>query len=229
MNHAQGDLQDIKRAYNKSLHEKKIEAALLIQVKNLMENLRSVLDFGAHGIYEKYCSGKKAHSKVCFPYATLSDNEFQFQKRVEKCIPGISMARPEAIIELKSFQHFSHPDNRWLPIFMELNNENKHQRLTPQVRKENKELKLTSGGASLSMLGGGSLVVGNNSEFLFGGTVIPGGIYNVDNPPAMHGPGKVEIITWVSFNFSSNNQPVLPFLEQSLGGVRKILTSLVVV
>ena len=38
--------------------------------------------------------------------------------------------------------------------------------------------------------------------------------------------GHVEVFTWVSFHFESNGEPVIPFLETSLNGVREIIRDL---
>ena len=76
--------------------------------------------------------------------------------------------RPEIAVKIESYQHFSNDENSWLPKFMELNNENKHQRLTPQTRKEVKQLNIKSGGggASISLGGGASISLGRDGQTL---------------------------------------------------------------
>jgi hypothetical protein len=49
---------------------------------------------------------------------------------------------------------------------------------------------------------------------------------DVNHPPQILGQAKQEIITWVSFNFQSNNEPVLPLLEKALDGIKKIVNEL---
>jgi hypothetical protein len=194
-----------------------------------MENLRSALDFTAHGLFVKYIKSTKSNIKIYFPYATeeQSKADFQKQNRIERCIPGLSSYRPDIVAKIESYQPFSDPNNSWLPQFMDLNNENKHQQLTPQKRTETKQLKLTSGGTSISVGKGASISVGPGAQIRVGGMVIPGEQkFDVNNPPATIGPGTKEIITWVSFHFSSNNQPVIPFLKQCINGVESIVTEL---
>jgi hypothetical protein len=219
----------IEEAYNASLSEKEIRPKLLIEIKNLMENLRSALDFAAHGLFQNYGSSTASNPKIYFPYASLrqSKEEFQKSRRIDACIPGFSTSRPDIATKLESYQHFAAPDNTWLPLFMDLNNENKHQQLTPQVRKEAKELRISSGGASISMGPGASVSIGPGASIQIGGLVIPGGqSFDVNKPPVTIGPGRKEVITWVSFHFSTNDEPVLPLLKQALEGVGGIVREL---
>ena len=219
----------IEEAYNASLSEKEIKPELLIEIKNFMENLRSALDFSAHGLFQNYGSSTAPNPKIYFPYALLSQSKEEFQKslRINDCIPGLSTNRSDITTKLESYQHFAAPNNRWLPIFMDLNNENKHQQLTPQVRKEAKELRISSGGASISIGSGASISIGPGASIQIGGMVIPGGqSFDVNKPPVTIGPGKKEVLTWVSFHFITNDEPVLPLLRQALEGVGGIVQEL---
>jgi hypothetical protein len=219
----------IEEAYNASLSEKEITPNILIEIKNFMENLRSSLDFMAYGLFKLYGSSSASNPKIYFPYASLiqSKEEFQKSRRIDTCIPGLSTSRPDIAAKIESYQHFAAPNNRWLPMFMDLNNENKHQQLTPQVRKEVKELRMSSGGASISMSPGASISIGPGASIQIGGMVIPGGqSFDVNKPPATIGLGRKEIITWVSFHFSTNNEPVLPLLKHALEGISGIVHEL---
>ena len=62
INHAMHSLCKIKQSYHDSLSEKIIKPPLLIEIKNFMENLRSALDYSAHGLFDKY--GDKKKSKI---------------------------------------------------------------------------------------------------------------------------------------------------------------------
>lgn len=224
--HAGNQFGKIKKVYEQSLHEKSIKPELLIEIKNLMENLRSALDFTAHGLFNKYGDQTTSNPKIYFPYATekQSKSDFQNQNRIEICIPGLSVSRLDIVTKIESYQHFSDPTNVWLPQFMDLCNENKHRQLTPQERREVKQLKLTSGGTGISLGEGASISMGSGAQIRMGRMIIPGGQkFDVNNPPVTIGSGTKEIITWVSFHFSSNNQPVIPFLEQCVDGIKKII------
>ena len=229
LQHAQRKLPDIKAEYEASLSKKSIETSLLVDIKNFMENLRSALDFSAHGLFAAYGASTRSNPKIYFPYAPLSQSltEFRHNNRIEACIPGISTSRPDVVLKLESYQHFSSADNKWLPLFMELNNENKHQQLTPQEKRERKQLNITSGGASISLGQGASISLGSGASIQIGGMKIPGGqTISTDSPAKTIGTGKQTIITWVSFHFSSNNEPVVPFLENAFSKVTKIVDEL---
>lgn len=227
--YAKDQFPQIEEAYNISLEDLEIKPKLLIEIKNLMENLRSALEFTAHGLFKKYGYSDAAKQKTYFPYSLDNQTKEQFLKsnRIKKCIPGINASRPDVVEKITSYQHFADINNRWLPIFMELNNENKHQQLTPQGREESKELRISSEGSSISMKGGASISLGSGASIEIGKMTIPGGQnIDVNNPPITYGPGKKEVITWVSFIFSTNQEPVLPFLRQSIDGTDKIVNEL---
>jgi hypothetical protein len=228
LSHATSRFDQIKKAYSDSLHEKTIKQTLLIEIKNFMENLRSALDYSAQGLFDKY-GDKSTTTNIYFPYAWagLSAVDFKAKKIIGRKIPGLSNNRPDIVKVIEGYQAFSHPDNDWLPKFMDLNNENKHQQLTPQVRKEEKQLNISSGGCSISMGEGCRIEMGRGTMIQMGGAIIPGGQrIDVNNPAKIFGQAKQEVITWVSFNFQSNNEPVLPLLEKSLQGITKIVKNL---
>ena len=226
--HAKASLARIRAAYAASLTSQQIAPTLLIDIKNFMENLRSALDFSAVGLFKKYGNGN-ANAKIYFPYALATQTNAQFaaSNRIEACIPGISSSRPDVVLALLSVQHYFDPRWSWVPKFMDLNNENKHQRLTPQTRNETCHLKVSSpAGGSIIIEGSGSVSIRAGSSIDLGGAVIPGGqVIGVDNPGLVVG-GTQEITVWVSFEFSTNHVPVLPFLENSLRGTEKIVQTL---
>ncbi len=129
--------------------------------------------------------------------------------------------------QLEAYQHFAAAENRWLPLFMDLNNENKHQRLTPQKREETRQLKIESGGVSMSLGEGCSISMAPGTSIRMGGIVIPGGQNISTNTPAVFaGQGKQTVITWVSFRFDSNNELVMPFLTAAVSNTKRIVDEL---
>jgi hypothetical protein len=225
----QNTLTEIERAYQESLTSKEIKPSLLIKIKNFMENLRSALDFSAHGLFDKYGDRSDVGKNIYFPYAWdgLDLNGFRAKNRVEKYIPGLNASRPDIVLTIESYQYFASPDNAWLPKFMELNNENKHQRLTPQTKKEVKELRITSGNVGMRLTGGASIKITGNAQIRMGNSIIGGNqTISPDSPARIFGPAKQEIITWVSFIFTDNNEPVIPLLTKALNGIEKIVNEL---
>ena len=114
--HANEELPKIRKAYQESLSNKTIGAGLLVEIKNFFENLRSALDFTAHGVFEKHCAAKARKPKFYFPYALRKQARADFEKsgRIEACIPGLSTARPDIVTLLMEMQHFGSKGHRWL-------------------------------------------------------------------------------------------------------------------
>jgi hypothetical protein len=175
-------------------------------------------------LFDLYGSSKKSNPNIYFPYALTTQSRAEFEKsgRIDQCIPGLTASRPDVVQLLLEVQHFGNRGYHWLPQFMELTNENKHQRLTPQTRTETKELRVSSGGTSMSDGQGSSISLGHGASISIGDAVITGGqTFDVNKPPLVRG-GRTEVITWVTFHFASNNLPVLPLLESTLKGVKQI-------
>jgi hypothetical protein len=227
--HAKNALPKLEQEYQSALHEKTIKPTLLIDIKNIMENLRSALDFSAHGLFTKYGSSPKADPNIYFPYAGLGQSQaaFQASKRIETSIPGITIARPDIVVRLESYQHFAAPTNQWLPQFMELNNENKHEKLTPQTRTEAKQLRIESAGTALEVGPGAGISVGPGAFIQLGDALIPGGQdFSGERPATIHGSARQTVIVWVSFSFDSNGEPVVPFLKNAVAQVERIVAEL---
>jgi hypothetical protein len=227
--HCKNEYGEIVKSYNKSLTQKEIAPKLLIEIKNFMENLRSALDYCARGLFDKYGDHTKKDDRIYFPYAYegMTQTEFISKNIIEQKIPGITASRPDIKEKIEGYQYFSNDQNNWLPVFMELNNKNKHQELTPQEKKETKQLKISSGGVSMLLNGGANISLGRGCTIRMGGVTIHGGqSFNANNPPITTGEGAIEIITWVSFTFSINGQPVMHLLDNSLKGINKIVDEL---
>lgn len=110
---------------------------------------------------------------------------------------------------------------------MDLNNENKHERLTPQTREEARQLKLESGGASISLGPGSSISMGRGASMRLGNMTIPGGQHISGESPAQYvGAGTQTVTIWVSFKFQCNGEPVIPFLTNAVNNIRKIINEL---
>lgn len=77
---ARVQLPRIRREYEASLQEKTVSPALLIEIKNLFENLKSALDFTTCGLFESYGSSKNKKPKIYFPYAKGDQTQAAFEK-----------------------------------------------------------------------------------------------------------------------------------------------------
>ena len=110
--HAESDFAKIREAYEASLHAKAVSGTLRVQIKNFVENLRSALDFAAHGLFDRFGSSPKANPKIYFPYATAGQDRAAFEKggRIETCIPGLTASRPDIVQSLLEIKGFAQND-----------------------------------------------------------------------------------------------------------------------
>lgn len=102
---------------------------LRVDLKNILENHRSALEYTAHYIAE-ICVPRPPDSKVYFPVATKNDNADSFAKKLNKWFPHLSESNPEILNYLLSIQEFE--GELWLRELTDLTNFNKHRSLSPQ-------------------------------------------------------------------------------------------------
>jgi len=212
--HATRDLAKIEAEYQASLNARSIEAALRVDIKNLFENLRSVLDYLAQDIRAKYCPSAKPRERFYFPI--LPDPQ-QFVAKMKQWYPALE-TRSKALYDyLGSIQPYQ-SSFEWLGHFNRVNNENKHANLVEQTRVETQQVRA-------SMPGGGS-VSWNPAGVRFGSGVFIGGV-PVDPSTQMPVPDpslKVERITWVDFHFADIGISALALMRASTNGIAKIVT-----
>jgi len=220
---------EIVELYNSSLDSKEVSVNLLIEIKNFMENLRSALDYCSVGIYNKYCDLSEKTRNVYFPYAPLSQSasDFKNKKRIENCIPGILSLRPDIANKIESYQHFSDRNNKWLPLFMKLNNENKHERLTPQKVVEEVETIIKSGSSAIILKGNARMQLLSGASVKLNNMIISGSqTISADSPAKFSGEGEQTVERWSLFYFDEINEEVIPFLKKALNGTRVIVDEL---
>ncbi len=209
---ADTELQKIERAYGESLHAKNISADLQVAIKNLCGNLRSALDYIAHDIREQFCAGANPKDRFYFP---ILSSATQFQAQVEQWYPGLRTNVPDLWNFLESVQPY-HGDWDWLGIFNKINNENKHDKLIPQTRKETEQVRVTGPNTSVTW---------TPQNVRFGQGVYIGGI-PVDprtQMPVPHPSQTVERLIWVDFVFDGANISALTLLKQAVNGVKRIV------
>jgi len=211
-------VSELQKAYEDSLHERTVSTELKIGIKNIIENLRSALDYCAKEIHSRFGSGANT-DRVYFPIARPGANSNDFRSLVGRSIPGLQQTRPDIVNTLASFQEFSDRKNIWLPHLATLANENKHEQLTPQTRTETQRISVDLAAGHVSW---------NPEGVRFGSGVLIGGV--PVNPktqlPQPHPSQTVKREIWVSFIFKSIDQPVLPFLNTCVDGVEIVVKEL---
>lgn len=111
-------------AYNPSPPTKSNE--LRLELKSLLENYRSVLDYLAHDI-AAICKPPPKPKNVFFPIAGPAENRKQFEGRLRKGFPGLERIAPELFRYLVSIQEFE--GTSWLRLLGATVNQMKHRGL----------------------------------------------------------------------------------------------------
>src|SRR5579863_1008764 len=119
--------------YNNSIHSQTIPIDLRIDIKDFFGNLRSVLDYIARDIVEKYCPKANKNDALYFP---IRADKSSFQGAMKKSYPELDLNNKKLYDILEEVQPYLKADNQWLAQFNRLNNENKHENLVPQTRQE---------------------------------------------------------------------------------------------
>lgn len=122
-------LVDVQGVYEASLRAKDVSPELKVRIKNILENQRSALEYLAAQITDR--DGVKG-SRTKYPLAPTAAD---FVASIDRSMPGVRAARPDVAAKIELVQPFQQSCG-WLAALRDLTNENKHQRLSPQVRKQ---------------------------------------------------------------------------------------------
>jgi len=226
LQHAQKDLLQIEAQYQKALEEQTISTSLQIDIKNMMENLRSVLDYLANDIYDnvlmpaRKATGEKEIQNIYFPYGKTEND---FKSGLGKSLPQLDSLQPTLYKIIEGIQpHKS--GNDWLYQFCQILNEKKHNTLSPQKREEKRGLDIRfSGGAGISMgpgasISGGGIIQSGSDRIILNNDFISG-----DSPARNVSGGVIQtVVQWVSFKFADTGVEVLPLLKKSLETIEQL-------
>jgi len=138
-------LQD---AYSKALAKKKVPYGLMIESKNYLENARSILDYLMCDVFEALHIVPKG--KIYFPIFKARKGNFskQLYSKYSELCPVLEHSNQQLFNYLASLQPY-HPDMKWISDFVEINFEQKHSKLTPQIRYEIPLLEVSNNGAGI--------------------------------------------------------------------------------
>ena len=218
--------ESVCESYEKALRDETLD--LRTPVKNLMENLRSALDYMAHDVYELCCqsarvaSGKDEPRNIYFPYGRTKND---FRSGVGRSLPGLDTLAPNVYDLISSIQPFQCGDD-WLSDFCSILNEKKHDRLTAQIRSKTETYTVRSKGGSVS-------IQVNNPDARV--TSMPGAVKIFGMPAQLTDMGihtapsnelKHERTKWVAFRFEGTNVNVLGLLNKAFPGIAHLAESL---
>lgn len=150
------------------------------EVKHILHDMQSVLDYIAVDLLENYFDDKKYH-KLYFPYAKDSVTEEDFQKSIDEKFPNLQKEDSKLYNEILNLQPFKAGSN-WIEEMNKLNNEVKHNGL--YIVRVEKTRNVLFSSNDTSMLVKGNTTFGKYDDGLgFNG---PGEIY-------FNGPGRAAI------------------------------------
>jgi hypothetical protein len=239
---ARAVLREFQRACSEKVKAEQSTPNCSVVVKNLLENLRSALDYLAHEAHDRHgakVSGKKTN--IYFPISPRGDpfptRHKSFAEWVNKDrIPGLNDTRPDIVNLLESFQEHKDPSkNGWLPDFATLCNGAKHADLDPSTEIA---VPCISIGGVLA-LGPGALVRnttinGFRIHHLGIGPLgqiycqSDAGIFVRDADGYCEGdPGTLIKLFHESATFDAVHRRVLPFLDEAVAGTERIVEAMI--
>ena len=116
-------------AYEDAKKDRTVLQISRVKVKSALEHLRSILDYCAVDVYMHVYGSKPG--KIYFPYAK---NEALFNKHLASSFKALRQKHPKLYDLMASIQpHIS--NSNWLVELCGYTNTNKHNNLTPQVKK----------------------------------------------------------------------------------------------
>jgi len=223
---AKEQFESIRKDYDRALREQSLD--LRVPVKNLMENLRSSLDYMAHDIYEYCCqaarsaAGKPDPRNIYFPYGRT---EADFRSRVGSSLPDLLNNNSDVYDLIASIQPFRCNDG-WLYDLCSILNEKKHDKLKAQVRSETETYSVESEHGSVS-------IIVNNPNVKI--TSQPGAVKIFGVPAEFTSEGirtapseelKHKRTVWVAFTFEGSDVNVIGMLEKAVAGITNLASQL---
>jgi hypothetical protein len=187
-----------------------------IAIKEILEHLRSSLEYCAREIHERCTDQVPVRRKIYFPIAPRKLERADFRGIVGKCIPGLLGVRDDLVRLLESFQEFASADNQWLPDFATLSNENKHEQLSIQ-QIETLTIEVCPEHDGLPVWAFRPV---NKCHLRKGFTA--GIITDSTSPP----PRQLGTRNGLYFRFAAINYQVESFLETAMDGVERIVSEI---
>lgn len=137
-----------------------------VNLKNVLENQRSSLEYIAHYMAE-ICTPKPKSNEVQFPVANETDDAITFSTKVDKWFPDLGAKKPKVKDYIISMQHFT--GVLWLRKLADLTNFNKHRTLSSQEIGEFKSVLISfeDSGLRLGELGFNSIRLALGGVLLF--------------------------------------------------------------
>jgi hypothetical protein len=190
-----------------------------VQVKNVMENLRSVLDYSAQDIAKKLKENPKNGSlddKVYFPYGQRKNH---FDNSVKRNLRPLKTDLPILFDVLEAVQPYKSSDS-WLVDLCILTNEAKHNNLT---KTENQKTVSIRQGNAINISGASNVVMHNN---YYNGQRLDDVYVKEGTVNVVKHAGGTEIIENNRIKFHGKEVEVAPFLEHCHNQLSALMTDI---
>ncbi len=205
-------MASLKNDYQTSLKAKEVSEKLKVDIKNILENLRSCMDYIARDVYDKFISGTPG--RLYFPIRHTAN---EFHQAISRDYSGLDQSAPNVYAIIEQVQPYNDP---WLGKFNRLNNDNKHEDLVEQTRTESRRVTVSS------KSGGGSVSWGPGVTFGSGVSVVGVPIDPRTQMPVPNTITDTKVEIWVDFKFRDNNESVIPFLDRSVDKIESVCNSI---
>jgi hypothetical protein len=124
-------LSFLYRSYEEAKKDRSIKKIDRVKVKSALEHLRSILDYSSMDVYF-FVYKQQPPKQVCFPYGK-DEPDFR-NSLISKKFALLEQKNPEIYNIFSSIQPHSCA-SEWLIYLCNYNNENKHKKLSSQVKK----------------------------------------------------------------------------------------------
>ena len=243
----------IKKLYEKNLNQIKNlsskinnndaefdETEISLEVKHILEDMQSVLDYIAVEIHEKYCPNHN-FKKVYFLYTNENEQETDFINKINTYFPKLYSNSINVYNVLASVQSFKDNSN-WLIKLNDLTNEVKHNDLyinKIEVKKNTTlkskdttmlvdgDLKIEKFNDGYGVFGTGAVYVGGSGDISFygnGDVAIGSGTYNVNT--GKKNDVEIEIVIKKVVKSKKYNENIINILDLITAKEKELIDNL---
>jgi hypothetical protein len=197
--------------YEEALNTEVIPIEMEIALKEILDHLRSALDYCARQVCEA-CGPVPPGVNVYFPIVARGFDVKDFPSRVGKLMPGVMKSRPDLVPVLARFQPFSAEENGWLADLATLANETKHEQLSVNA--------VSAQDITISFEGEGKFLVKAHSER--GRAYLRPSLKRIKLAnDGLYGDGQM-----LYLHLKRIDEELLYFLRTAVSGVSKIIDTL---
>lgn len=220
MPRAENLLVELSSVYIRDLSAQKVSLEALNITHEIIEKCSNALDQGMTAVFESYVKDKlSARPKRGGYFPTAADEGSYRSAMGQWGIVQPELLIPDLDAKLRSLQPFTNAANAIYARIRSLANQ-KHTKLVPQTRHENKRVNISSTG------GGGSVSWGEGVQFGQGVSLMGVPIDPHTQMPVHTRGINATIQTWVSFHLESGDGEARDFCSRAIAATRRAIMAL---